>query len=345
MSAYVPPFDYTAPIVSLVSQISELVGKVTVLDGLDPNPVLRRENQIRTIHSSLLIENNALTLEQVTAVLNGKHVLAPPKDVREVQNAYDAYDAASAFDPYSLDDLLKAHAMMMDGLVRHLGCLRNQGVGVYAGDVLVHVAPPHNVVPQLMRDLFGWLGSSNDHPLIRASVFHYEFEFIHPFMDGNGRMGRLWHSLLLRAWRPVFAWLPVETLIHRNQQEYYDAIMAATNEASSTPFVEFMLGAIEQALVDVLEQQESRGHQVTTGKQPDATGKQPEYNRMQPDGMTRDARVTSFLAKAKRASAADIAELLGLSKDRTRAILRDMAQRGLIQKLGSGRATLYVLAK
>lgn len=336
MSDYAPPFDYTARIVSLVAEVSELVGQVTVFDGLDPNPVLRRENQIRTIHSSLLIENNALTLDQVTAVLDGKHVLAPPKDVREVQNAYDAYDVASSFDPYSLDDLLKAHAIMMDGLVKHLGCLRNEGVGVYAGGTVIHAAPPPNVVPQLMRDLFDWLCSSNDHPLIRGSVFHYEFEFIHPFMDGNGRTGRLWHSLLLRAWRPVFAWLPVETLIHRNQRAYYDAIMASTNESSSTPFIEFMLGAIYEALIDVLSQQENSEQPDATGKQPDATGKQPY-------GADRDTQVISFLASVVRASAGDIAAILGLSKDRTRAILRDMAQRNLIQKHGAGRATRYGL--
>lgn len=338
MGSYTPPFEYTPRIVSLVAEVSELVGKVTVFDGLDPNPVLRRENQIRTIHSSLLIENNALTFDQVTAVLDGKHVLAPPKDIREVQNAYDAYDASSSFDPYSMDDLLKAHAMMMDGLVKHPGCLRNEGVGVYAGNVVIHAAPPQNVVPQLMHDLFDWLGSSNDHTLIKGSVFHYEFEFIHPFMDGNGRMGRLWHSLLLRGWRPVFAWLPVETLIRRNQQAYYDAIMASTNGSSSTPFVEFMLGTIHEALVDVLAQQEG-------SEQPENNRIQPENNRIRPHGDNRDVQVVSFLASAGRASVGDIAAILGLSKDRTRAVLRDMAQRGLILKYGAGRATQYGLRK
>lgn len=345
MISYVPPFEYTASIVSLVAEVSELVGKVTVFDGLDPNPVLRRANRIRTIHSSLLIENNTLTLDQVTAVLDGKHVLASPKDVREVQNAYEAYEAASALDPYSLDDLLKAHSLMMDGLVKHPGCLRTEGVGVYAGNVVVHAAPPQNVVLQLMQDLFGWLGSSNDHPLIKGSVFHYEFEFIHPFMDGNGRTGRLWHSLLLRQWRPVFAWMPVETLIHQNQQEYYDAIMAATNESSSTPFIEFMLSAIHKALIDVLEQQEAADQRVATGKQPENNRMQPENGWKRQFGDDRDAQVTDFLSSVGQASARDIAALLGLSADRTRAVLRDMVRRGVIQKLGSGRATRYGLKR
>ncbi len=338
MNSYVPPFKYNARIVSLVAEVSELVGQVTVFDGLDPNPVLRRENQIRTIHSSLLIENNALTLDQVTAVLDGKHVLAPPRDVREVQNAYDAYEAAAKLDPYSFDDLLSAHGLMMDGLVKHPGCLRSDGVGVYAGDVLIHAAPPHNVLPQLMGDLFEWLCSSNDHPLIKGSVFHYEFEFIHPFMDGNGRTGRLWHSLLLRAWRPVFAWLPVETLIHRSQQEYYNAIMAATNAGSSTPFIEFMLGTIHKALVGVLEQQEGQA-QLESDRMATVS------NRLQPYGGDRDAMVMSFLSKQGCATVGDIAKLLGLSKDRTRAVLRDMAQRGLIVKVGAGRATRYELSE
>lgn len=338
MSGYVPPFEYTASLVSLVSEVSELVGKATVFDGLDPNPVLRRKNQIRTIHSSLLIENHTLTLDQVTAVLDGKRVLAPPKDVREVQNAYDAYEVASTFDPYSLDDLLRAHAIMMDGLVRHPGCLRNEGVGVYAGSVVIHAAPPQSVVPQLIQELFEWLGASHDHPLIRGSIFHYEFEYIHPFMEGNGRMGRLWHSLLLRSWRPVFAWLPVETLIHRSRQAYYNALMAATKESTSTPFVEFMLGAIRKALAEVLEQQES-------DSQPVATGKQPENNRLQPYRSDRDVQVTAFLASVGRASTGDVAAILGLSTDRTRAVLRDMARRGLIQKYGAGRATQYGLRR
>jgi len=242
--------------VSLVAEVSELVGQVTVFDGLNPNPMLRRENQIRTIHSSLLIENNTLTFDQVTAVLDGKHVLAPPKDVREVQNAYEAYEAALEFDPYSLDDLLKAHAIMMEGLVKHPGCLRNGDVGVYAGKTLIHAGSPSSIVPKLMRELFEWLKNTEDHPLIKGCVFHYEFEFIHPFMDGNGRTGRLWHSLLLRAWRPVFAWLPVETLIHRSQSDYYDALLEAGKQADSTVFVEFMLTTIRDALTDVMRQQE-----------------------------------------------------------------------------------------
>jgi Fic family protein len=229
--------------------------------------------------------------------------------------------------------------------VKHPGCLRNEGVGVYAGGVVTHAAPPPNVVPQLMGDLFGWLRTSRDHPLVKGSVFHYEFEFIHPFMDGNGRTGRLWHSLLLRAWRPVFAWLPVETLIHQNQQDYYDAIMASTNAASSTPFIEFMLGTTRNALLDVLAQQAVRVQPDDNHMQPHATGKQPESNHMQPDTSDRDARVVAHLAAVGTASAASIAALLGLSKDRTRAVLRDMARRGLIRKLGAGRSTRYALGE
>ncbi len=279
---YQPPYSNTAQIVSLVADIAEMVGQVTIFEGLDPNPTLRRENQIRTIHSSLLIENNTLSLDQVTAVLGGHHVLAPPKDIREVQNAYEAYDIAASFDPYSLDDLLKAHKLMMDGLVKHPGCLRNADVGVYAGNVLIHPGTPYNYVPQVMADLFRWLSTSNAHPLIKGSVFHFEFEFIHPFMDGNGRVGRLWHSLILRGWRPVFAWMPVETLIHRNQQRYYDALFEASQKGESTVFVEFMLEVIRDALADALEQQ--RNTAAGRAEQESATDGQPMGNRWATDG-------------------------------------------------------------
>lgn len=329
--SYTPPFENSTKVVHLVAEVSELVGQVSIFDGLDPNPTLRRENQIRTIHSSLLIENNALTLDQVTAVLDGHHVLAPAKDIREVQNAYEAYDAAAGWDPYSFDNLLKAHALMMEGLVKHPGCLRNDDVGVYADDVLIHPGSPASVVPNLMQDLFEWLRTSEDHPLVKGSVFHYEFEFIHPFMDGNGRTGRLWHSLILRKWRPIFAWMPVETLIHRNQQEYYDALLEAGNKGSSTVFVEFMLKVIRDALVDVKAQQSAKN--VTYG--------QPMATDGQPVSTDRDASIVSFVTQHGRASIADIAAYLGLSKDRSRAIVRSLVTQGLLSKHGNGRYTYY----
>ena len=351
---YQPPFENSAKVVSLVADIAELVGQVTIFEGLDPNPTLRRENRIRTIHSSLLIENNALTIEQVTAVLGGHHILAPPKDIREVQNAYEAYDVAAEFDPYSLDDLLKAHGLLMDGLVKHPGCLRNDDVGVYAGDVLIHPGTPWRYVPQVMKDLFEWLGTSPDHPLVKGSVFHYEFEFIHPFIDGNGRTGRLWHSLILRKWRPVFAWIPVETLIHRNQQQYYDALLDAGKAADSTAFVEFMLETIRDALMDAREQQNSPEGKATfaipRGKQPPVDGQAMASvgERWTSDGqaMTSDrkALVLGLVDANGSITSTDVAHLLGLSKPRARAVLQGLVRDGLLTKNGNGRYTFYTKA-
>lgn len=337
--AYEPPFRNSAKVVSLVAEVSELVGQVTVFDGLDPNPTLRRRNQIQTIHSSLLIENNALTLDQVTAVLDGRHVIAPPKDIREVQNAYDAYDAADKWDPYSFDDLLKAHGLMMAGLVKHPGCLRNGNVGVFDGDVLAHAGTPAAYVPQVMSDLFDWLGSANDHPLIKGGVFHYEFEFIHPFEDGNGRTGRLWHSLILRKWRPIFAWMPIETLIHRRQQEYYAALQEAGDAGDSTVFVEFILESVRDALVDVKGQQDAVS----------ASDAQAFGERLTSDGQAiandRQAAIVGFAQEHGMFRMSDIASLLGMSQQRARAIVGEMVASGIVSKHGNGRYTYYTLAK
>ena len=328
--SYTPPFRNTARVVSLVSEVSELVGQLTVFDGLNPNPMLRRENQVRTIHSSLLIENNALTFDQVTAVLDGKHVLAPPKDVREVQNAYEAYEAASEFDPYSFDDLLRAHALMMEGLVKHPGCLRNGDVGVYAGDVLIHAGSPASVVPKLMGELFEWLGAAEDHPLIKGSVFHYEFEFIHPFMDGNGRTGRLWHSLLLRTWRPVFAWLPIETLIHRSQAEYYDALLEAGQQADSTVFVEFMLKTIRDALQDALRQQASTPNEQINEQIIE------QINQRFGDATTeRQRRILAAFVLDPTLTYDSLARSIGVSSATVRRDVAELARRGLVHREGA----------
>ena len=338
--SYIPPFENSAKIVNLVAEVSELVGQVTIFDGLDPNPMLRRESQIKTIHSSLLIENNGLTYEQVTAVLNGRHVLAPAKDIREVQNAYEAYEAAKDWDPYSLGNLLKAHGLMMDGLVKHPGCLRNTDVGVFAGDVLIHPGSPASVVPVVLGELFDWLNASEDHPLVKGSVFHYEFEFIHPFMDGNGRMGRLWHSLMLRKWRPIFAWMPVETLIHRHQQAYYDILLESGKRGDSTLFVEFMLRVIRDALLDVKVQQTTRS---TTDGQPMATDGQPMATDGQPMATDREAAIVAFVSERGQVSIGEVSSILQLSKDRTRAVVRGLVAKGILAKHGNGRYTHYSL--
>ena len=250
MSDYKPPFHMTDRITNLVAEIGEQVGRITVLSHGNLNPHLRRENRIRTIHSSLAIEHNSLSLEQVTAILDGKRILGNPNEIKEVQNAYETYEMMLSLNPASVKDLLKAHKMMMNGLIPENGRFRSNGVGVFDGDVVVHMAPPAQFVPGQIQDLFDWYQGSEMHPLIKSAVFHYEFEFIHPFADGNGRMGRMWHSLLLGKWNELFYWLPIEELIRTRQQEYYDALGKSDKEADSSAFVELML----EIILDTLRQ-------------------------------------------------------------------------------------------
>lgn len=248
-----PPFEITNTIIDSVAEIAELVGRLTSTNQLSSNPTLRRSNRIRTIHGSLAIEQNTLSLEQITAVLNGKHVLAPPKDIAEVKNAYEIYERLDELDPYSADDLLTAHGIMTRGLVEESGMFRTRPVSVVDQERRVpHFGTLPQYVPDLVMELLDWVKNSDVHMLIRSCVFHYEFELIHPFADGNGRVGRLWHTLLLSKWNPAFAWLPVESIIHDRQEEYYAAINASNGAGESTVFIEFMLSAIKASLIDAI---------------------------------------------------------------------------------------------
>lgn len=251
---YHPPFSLTSDIVTLVATISEQMGRLSTLpeQGLDLR--LRRINRIRTVTGSLAIEGNTLTEQQITALLNGKPVLASPRELQEARNALAVYERLPDWDGHREKDLLAAHQLLMKGLLDHPGRYRTGGVGVMAGEGVVHMAPPAKRVRKLMRDLFGWLSATKEHPLIASSVFHYEFEFIHPFADGNGRMGRLWQTLLLSRWQPVFVWLPVESLVHEQQADYYRALNASTKAGDCAPFIQFMLECIDQALQSLAPQ-------------------------------------------------------------------------------------------
>lgn len=250
-----PPFSITNKIIGQVAEIAELIGRISEKSHLNKNPMLRRKNRIRTIYSSLAIEQNILTVEQVTAVLDGKHILAPPKDIEEVKNAYEIYEYLEQLDPYSTDDLLKAHGVMMRGLVDEAGEFRSRPVGVVdskTGEV-IHFGTLPQYVPDLICQLQQWTKETDVHTLIKGCVFHYEFELIHPFSNGNGRMGRLWHTLILSKWNPLFAWLPVESMIHQKQQDYYQVINYCNNACESTKFIEFMLDSIIEALKEAIE--------------------------------------------------------------------------------------------
>lgn len=310
-----PPFEITNKMIDYVAEIAELVGKLSAVSSLSTNPTLRRSNRIRTIHGSLAIEQNTLTLEQVTAVLNGKRVLAPPKDIAEVKNAYEIYERLDELDPYSLDDLLTAHRIITKGLVEESGMFRTRPVGVVdsEGNVL-HFGTLPQYVPDLVIELLDWVKTSEVHMLIRSCVFHYELELIHPFADGNGRIGRLWHTLLLSKWNTAFAWLPVESIIHERQQEYYNAINASNNAGESTIFIEFMLSAIKASLIEAI----STSDTISNGKMDKAT--------------LRWKKIEEYLKTHEYIMNADVRELCGVSAATSNRILGSLTTEGLLLK-------------
>lgn len=247
---YEPPFTITNRMVSYVASISEKIGRITLLSDMEAKPHLRKNNRIKSIHSSLKIEANSLSLNQVRDVINGKLVLGEQKEIQEVKNAYDAYEKILELDPYSIDDLKKFHGIMTRYIVEESGDFRRGEEGVFNGEQCIFMAPPAQYVPQLMNELFGWMREAQTkvHPLVLSSVFHYEFVFIHPFSDGNGRMARLWHTAILSKWKPIFEYIPIESQVEKFQEDYYDAIARCHVEGESTFFIEFMLSQIDKIL-------------------------------------------------------------------------------------------------
>ncbi|MBR1801149.1 MAG: Fic family protein [Bacteroidaceae bacterium] len=245
---YIPPFNVSAEAINLVAEIAGQIERYAIRLEQEDGLRLRKANRIKTIHSSLAIEGNTLSEDEVRDIIDGKNVVAPIRQILEVKNAIKTYELYPTLDAFKEKDLLKAHGVMMQALVDDAGHYRRGGVGVFGEKGLVHLAPPADRVPMLMSDLFAWLKQSKDHLLIRSCVFHYEFEFIHPFIDGNGRTGRLWQSLILGKLHPLFEHLPVENMVYSNQQQYYDAITASTNAGQSGPFIDFMLNEIYKTL-------------------------------------------------------------------------------------------------
>lgn len=248
-----PPYQITPEILKLITSVSEKIGQINAKFLDKPSPKLRKENRIKTIHSSLRIEGNTLTEEQITALIDNKRIIGPEKDVNEVLNAIRVYDQLQLFDPKSSKSFLKAHEILMKGLVSDNGKYRKTGVGIMSGDRIAHMAPPAENVLHLMNDLFHYLKTSNEITLIKSCVFHYEMEFIHPFLDGNGRMGRLWQTLILMKEYPVFEFIPFENIIHKTQSLYYQALSQSDKAASSTPFIGYMLNVIDDSLSNMLD--------------------------------------------------------------------------------------------
>ena len=256
MGEYKPPFTITNQILMYVSSISEKIGRITATSRLEARPHLRKNNRIKSIHSSLKIEANSLSLNQVRDVINGKMVLGEQKEIQEVKNAYDAYEHILEIDPYNIRQLKKYHGIMTKCLAEESGEFRSGEEGVFQGEQCIFMAPPARFVAQLIDELFLWMKEEKDelHPLIMSCVFHYEFVFIHPFSDGNGRMARLWHTAMLSKWKPVFAYIPIESQIEKFQNGYYEAISRCHAAGESTIFIEFMLAQIDKVLDDIVTQ-------------------------------------------------------------------------------------------
>ena len=315
---YKPPFTVSAKAINLIAMISSQLERYAIRMEQEDTLRLRRANRIKTIHSSLAIEGNTLSEGEVQAVLEGKKVVAPLKEIQEVKNAIKTYELYPKLNPFSIQDLLLAHGTMMSGLVDEAGMFRQGGVGVFDGDKPIHIAPPADRVRDLMSDLFGWLENADDHLLIRSCVFHYEFEFIHPFADGNGRIGRLWQSLILGRLNPIFEHLPVENMVYSNQQAYYHAINRSSDLGDSGPFIDFMLEEILNALVD---------HQ---GKSNADIADEKGLNYQQ-------QRVLGYLRADRHTTAAKIAADLDMSARQIERMLADMKAKGIIRRIGANR--------
>ena len=314
---YKPPFEITPKIIELISNISEKIGEINYLQNNPYHIKWRKENRIKTIHSSLAIENNSLSLKQITAIIEGKHVLGNPNEIKEVKNSIQAYDLLLSLNPYNEKDLLKAHKLMMQDLVERNGKYRTDGVGIFDGAKVVHLAPPADRVPELMFDLFKWLKESDVLPLIKSCVFHYEFEFIHPFQDGNGRMGRLWQTAILKEWKEIFAWLPVETLIKENQKEYYNVLWASDSDANSTKFIEFMLSLILNTIEEIIETEK----RVTVKVTQKVTVNQQKII----DAIKENPYVTQE----------QLADIVGIARKNIIINMKKLQENGLIKRIGA----------
>lgn len=315
---YRPPFTVSSKAINLIAKISSQIERYAIKMEQGDTLRLRKVNRIKTIHSSLAIEGNKLSEGEVQAILEGKKVVAPLKEIQEVRNAIKTYELYPKLNPFSIQDLLLAHGTMMAGLVDEVGMFRSGGVGVFDRDKAIHIAPPADRVKELMKDLFTWLENTDDHLLIRSCVFHYEFEFIHPFADGNGRIGRLWQSLILGQLNPIFEHLPVENMVYANQEAYYDAINKSSDLGDSSPFIDFMLEEILNALV---------GHQGKSNAEiADEKGLNYQHER-----------VLGYLRADRHISAVAIAANLGMSARQVERILADLKKKGIIRRKGANR--------
>ena len=325
---YAPPLPLSQALLHQVAAICDALGRWSAREEAAPSPRLRRENRIHTIQASLAIERNSLSVEQVSAIVDGKPVIGPPRDIQEVRNAIAAYEALPRWIPSDPRHLLEAHGLLMAGLIEHPGRFRRGGVGIYRGADLVHMAPAAGRVPLLVDDLLGWLNASDWHPLLTSSVVHYELEFIHPFADGNGRLGRLWQTLILSRWQPLLAWLPIEEVVRNRQEAYYDSLGKADQAGDLSPFVSFMLRAIGSALEQAICQQTAAHH----------PGSEMGSEMGSEIAAGTAERILALLAASPRLSARLLAETLHLSSRAVEKQLAALQAAGRLRRVGSARS-------
>lgn len=318
------PFNVSAEAINMIAEISTLLERHNIALEGEYGLKQRKANRVKTIHSSLAIEGNTLSEDEVRDIINGKQVVAPIRQIQEVKNAIRVYDLYSQLNPFDERDLKKAHGIMMEALTDDAGRYRSGGVGVFGERGLVHMAPPPQRVPELMGDLFSWLKNSKDHLLIRSCVFHYEFEFIHPFSDGNGRTGRLWQSLILGRLHPLFEHLPVENMVHANQQEYYDAIAASTNAGQSEPFINFMLKEILKSLQkNIIEKVPN----IIPDKVPNKS----------------EIAILRLLSCNPRMTRIELARNIGITENGVKKIISNMKTAGWIERKGSNKTGYWIV--
>ena len=322
---YAPPLPLSQALLHQVGSICSALGRWSAREEAAPSPRLRRNNRIHSIQASLAIERNSLSVEQVSAILEGKPVIGPARDIQEVRNAIAAYEARPRWNPSECNHLLEAHGLLMAGLIDHPGRFRRGGVGNYRGTDLVHMAPPAARVPALIDDLLSWLATSDWHPLLTSSVVHYELEFIHPFADGNGRLGRLWQTLILSHWQPLLAWLPIEEVVRNRQEAYYESLSEADQAGDLTPFVSFMLTAIQDALEQAILQQQNTEH--------------PQSSEIGSEiaAGTRE-QILKLLTTSPHLSARLLAQRLNLSSRAVEKHLAALQAAGRLRRVGSARA-------
>lgn len=328
-----PPFTISPQAINLIADISAMIERYAIRLEQKDGLLLHRANRIKTIHSSLAIEGNNLSEDEVRDIINGKTVVAPLREIQEVKNAIRTYDLYSSLNPFDVKDLLKAHAVMMEALTNDAGKFRRSGVGVFSDKAVVHVAPPAKRVPILIDELFEWLRIASDHLLVKSCVFHYEFEFIHPFSDGNGRMGRLWQSLILGKLNPIFEYLPVENMVFANQEEYYEVISQSTKAGNSAPFIDFMLQEIGNALKSHQEEMITANN-VGINVEINVGIKSEQFDK-----------ILSLIRQNPRVSVREMALVLEISSRQCERLISEMKAQGLIKREGANKNGYWLVLK